>query len=47
MVISDTLFYHRVALTNASAWSLNKFYIIQCNVALRIISTSTLKYKLQ
>ena len=47
MVISDTLFCHRVALTNASAWSLNKFYIIQCNVALRIISTSTLKYKLQ
>ena len=47
MVISDTLFCHRIALTNASAWSLNKFYIIQCNVALRIISTSTLKYKLQ
>ena len=41
------LICHRVALTNASAWSLNKFYIIQCNVALRIISTSTLKYKLQ
>ena len=47
MVISDTLFCHRVALTNASAWSLNKFYIIQCNVALRINSTSTLKYELQ
>ena len=47
MLISDTLFCHRVALTNVSAWSLNKFYIIQRNVALRIIPTRTLKYKLQ